>query len=117
MFNNIIIIEKTTSPKKNEHQLRYRYGFRKDMVLKNGDISWRCVTRACCGRFRDYITDSVIFLTEHNHEPDIVVNEPGEAELIYAKFPQLFQQTSTAAALTDAPMHPPNGCSRRGRLQ
>lgn len=61
MLNNILVIKKTTSQKKKAHLQGDGYRFRKAGVLKNGDISWRCITRACCGRLRVTAIYDVIF--------------------------------------------------------
>src|SRR6218665_665859 len=70
-------MEITISKRTKEHLLRDGYRFRKDIVLKDGNVSYRCIVRACCGRMRIHEPDAIVLSTEHNHEPR---NNSGEQQ-------------------------------------
>lgn len=101
-------MEKILSQKK-VRLLRGGYRFRKDKVIRDGDTSWRCMKRTCCGRFRVGVTDDVMSSTEHNHEPELVRNEISKVEWTVEKPQLLFHQTSPAKSSTVTSLHKPNG--------
>lgn len=84
---------------------RYRYRFRKDKIMKDGKISWRCVTLACYGRLRVGVTDDVISSTDHNHEPELGRNEIGKVDMTVEKLQLMFHQTSLATSSTVTSLH------------
>lgn len=51
------------------------YRLRRDRVLANGDISWRCTQKKCSGRVKINQHDVIIVVSEHNHAPDPDRNE------------------------------------------
>ena len=59
--------------------MRDGFCLRKDRVLKDGNVSYRCIVRTCCGRVRIHEPDIIVLSTEHNHEPR---NNSGEQQTI-----------------------------------
>src|SRR6218665_77346 len=64
-------MEITISKRNKEHLLRDGFRFRKYRALKDGNVSYRCIVRRCCGRVRIHEPDVIILSTEPNHEPRI----------------------------------------------
>src|SRR6218665_359445 len=68
-------MEITISKRNKKHLLRDGFRFRKDRVLKDGNVSYRCIVRRCCGKVRIHEPDVIKLSTEHNHEPRIDTGE------------------------------------------
>src|SRR6218665_1727799 len=62
-------MEITTSKRNMQHLLRDGYRFRNARVLKDGDVSGRCIVRTCPARLRIHDPNVIDLPTNHNHEP------------------------------------------------
>lgn len=51
------------------------FRFRRDRILVDGSVFFRCVARNCCGRVKVSVIGSVLFSSEHNHEAHPVRKE------------------------------------------
>lgn len=69
------VMEKTVSQKQKDHLLHAGYRLRRDRILADGSISWRCSRKDCSGRIKVSDTDDVVVVTEHNHASDPAQNE------------------------------------------
>src|SRR6218665_913975 len=73
-------MEITISKRNREHMLRDGLRFRNARVLKDGDVSRRCIVRICPVRLRIHEPDVIVLsneVNEHNLEPR---NDSGEAQ-------------------------------------
>src|SRR6218665_3669411 len=70
-------MEITISKRNRDHLLRDCFRFRNARVLKDGDLSWRCIVQTYPARLRIHEPDAIVLSTDHNHKPR---NDSGEGQ-------------------------------------
>ncbi|XP_077297621.1 uncharacterized protein LOC143919269 isoform X6 [Arctopsyche grandis] len=69
------VVDRIVSQMHRDQLLHDGYRLRRDRILANGDVSWRCTQKKCSGRVKVNQNNVIVVVSEHNHASDPDRNE------------------------------------------